>query len=273
MLSGRLLLFPWALAAALVACSQPPPEPRFSLPAAARAWVPALPATHEPLSAALAFVASGASGGATWSPDRDDAFRAYVATLSLEGPSSHPELFPSSEDVLAYLVDAHLAWTLTLETSRELAGLGVEALRDAPIKVDGRPTSLRALAAEIAARAPWEPRLALFLNPGWRGGPPLPETAVEGRALDWQLSMHASRCGEAPGFWTLDPARKQLGASAYATLMWGLPADEPARTRRLLELVPPPRPVLDAVVRTCGAALQRCTVVQAPMDGARLLAP
>jgi hypothetical protein len=193
--------------------------------------------------------------------------------LSRTGPVSHPELFPAGNDVLAYLADAHIAWTLTLGSCQELAGAGVTALQESPITVDGRTASLRGLAAEIAARAPYEPRLALFLNPGWRGGPPLPTTAVEGRALDWQLSMHADRCGKTPGFWAMDTTTKRLAVSVYTELMWGLPLDRAARFRRLLDLVPPPRPLLDAAVATCGATLNRCTLVLAPMDSGRLLTP
>ena len=260
-----------AALAALAGCSRQNAFPQVPLPVAARAWVPALPATHEPLSAALAAAASGRGGAAGRA--RDDAFRDYLATLARNGPGSRPELFPSPDGVLAYLVDAHLAWTLALGRSQDRAGVSVGELRTLPVEVDGRTTSLEALAAEIAARAPWEPRLALFLNPGWRGGPPLPQSAVEGRSLDWQLALQADRCGKTPEFWTLDSARRRLGVSVYTELMWGLPADRPVRMRRLLDLVPPPKPLLEAIVSTCGAALQRCELATTPIDFGRLLAP
>jgi hypothetical protein len=270
--TGRRFAACAAALAVLVACSQRQPPPRLPLPVAAQAWIPALPATHEPRSAALA-VGDLQGQSRTSSKARDDAFRDYLATLSRNGPISRPELFPTGDDVLAYLVDAHIAWALALGRNSEFAGLEVAALRDTPIPVDGRTTSLAGLAAEIAARAPWEPRLALFLNPGWHGGPPLPTTAVEGRSLEWQLSLQAERCGKAPGFWSLDAANKKLGVSMYTELMWGLPLDRPSRVRRLLELVPPPKRLLDGVVEACGAALQHCDLTLAPIDFGRLLTP
>lgn len=269
---GRRLTLCAAAFGAVAGCSPQSPRPLVSLPVAAQAWAPALAATHEPLSAALAAIADSGRESA-WHRRCDDVFRDYLATLSRNGPFSRPELFPSGDDVLAYLVDAHVAWTLALARSSDLGGAGVAELRDAPISLDGRTTSLRALAGEIAWRAPWEPRLALFLNPGWRGGPPLPSSALEGRAIDWQLTLQAERCGKAVGFWTLDTTRKQLSVSPYTELMWGLPATQPARARRLLDVVPPPQRLLDAVLTTCGTALQRCTVVLAPMDFGRLFMP
>jgi len=241
------------------------------LPVAAPApdWVWALPETHEALSAVLAAFPAGEQPRA-WSPGRADALRGYLARLARVGPTSRPELFPSNEAVLAYLVDAHVAWALAFGHSGRLTKLGVDGLREQPIAIDGRARSLRGLMEELAWRAPWEPRLALFLNAGWRGGPPLPPCAVEGRSLDWQLTLQAERCGRSSGFWTLDAPAKRLGVSAYTELMWGLPQSQPARARRLLDLVPPPERVREAVLAACGASLQRCVVVLTPFDTGRL---
>ena len=123
----------------------------------------------------------------------------YLASLAARGPASRPELFPSPEYVLAYLVNAHVAWTIALGEDPEFARLDVAAVRELPFPVDGRIDQPEGLDGEIARRAPWEPRLALFLNPGWRGGPPLPETALDGHSLGWQLADHAALCGRTPG--------------------------------------------------------------------------
>ncbi len=265
---------PWPVlilaAAALAGCrpSPSPAPPRVGAPF----WIPALPATHETLSAVLAGLPSGDPAGA-WRPSTDAALRRYLEITARRGPSSHPELFPSGQDALAYLVDAHVAWALALGHDPRLARSDVARLREVPVTVDGASWSLDALAREVARRAPWEPRLALFLNAGWRGGPPFPRTALEGRALAWQLTLQAERCGSAPGFWTLDDAGRRLALAAYADLIWGLPDDRVARTRRLLDLVPPPGPLRDRIVATCGASLQRCAIAVTPTDTARLFTP
>ena len=163
-----------------------------------------------------------------------------------------------------------MAWALALGHTDRLSKQGVDRLREEPITVDGRTTCLRGLMEEIAWRAPWEPRLALFLNAGWRGGPPFPTSAVEGRSLDWQLSLQAERCGRSSGFWTLDAPGRRIGVSAYTEVMWGLPPAQPARARRLLDLVPPPGTVKEAIFAACGASLQRCAVTLTPVDAARL---
>ena len=241
-------------------------------PAAAPDWASALPATHEALSATLAALSAGGQSQAS-SLARGGALRGYLADLAQRGPLSHPELFPTDESVLAYLVDAHVAWAFALGQASRFSKLGVDGLREEPITIDGRISCLRALMEELAWRAPWEPRLALFLNAGWRGGPPLPTSAVEGRSLDWQLTLQAERCGRSSGFWTLDAPGKRLGVSAYTELMWGLPNSQPARARRLLDLVPPPDALREAVIAACGASLQHCVVVPTPLDTSRLFTP
>ncbi len=263
-------MWPALVLVAAAAC-RPAPAPPSPL-AGAAGWVPALPATHETLSAVLAGLPV-ADPSAAWPASTDAALRSYLGTVARRGPSSRPELFPAGEDAIAYLVDAHVAWTLALGHAVRLRDASVAHLREEPFTVDGAPASLSSLVREIAQRAPWEPRLALFLNPGWRGGPPLPVAALEGRALEWQLTTHAERCGRTSGFWTLDAAARRLSVPAYTGLMWGLPDAQPARTRRLIDLVPPPRPLREEILATCGASLQHCEIAAAPLDTGRLFAP
>src|SRR5664280_2491147 len=99
---------------------------------------------------------------------------AAAAALAGAGPHTRPDLFPSGDHALAYLADAHIAWMIALGEDPGTAGLDVRELRDVKVPLDGGTTTLRGLEAELARRAPYEPRLALFLNPGWRSGPPLP---------------------------------------------------------------------------------------------------
>jgi hypothetical protein len=197
-------------------------------------------------------------------------FAGALVAMAQCGPVSTPELFPTEAHVLAYLVDAHVAWSIALGEARRFRRLDVAALCSVPFPLDRRTSSLEGLAGEIARRAPWEPRLALFLNPGWKGGPPLPSTALEGHSLDWQLAVHAALCGRTPGFWDVDHERKELKVSAFTDSLWGLPTDQPARARKLLEMVPPPASLLEAAQAVCGPSLQRCTVVSVGIGQARL---
>ncbi len=252
-------------------CSRAPAYRLPQLTPVARDWRPALPATHEPLSAVLALFPGGGPGAA-WGSNAARVLDGYLAALAGAGPRSRPDLFPSGNHALAYLVDAHVAWTIALGENGGMAGLDVRELRDVRVPLDGGTTTLRGLEAEIARRAPYEPRLALFLNPGWRGGPALPDGALDGDAFRWQLARQAQRYGGG-GFWAFDPAARRLTVSAFAAEMWGLPEAPLARARRLLEIVPPPAAMRDAVTAACGASLARCTLAMAPIDLSRLLTP
>jgi len=264
---------PFALALLTLAagCASPPAPYSPPLPLVAPSWLPAIPVTHDALSGVLGALA-GAGPGGSWDGARQEVLAGYLAALATSGPRSTPELFPSDAHVLAYLADAHVAWAIALGRAAKLRKLDAVALREVPFPLDGRTSTLAALTDEIVRRAPWEPRLALYLNPGWKGGPPLPASALEAHSLDWQLAAHAALCGRTPGFWELDRERKVLKVSAFTGYMWGLPAAQPARARKLLELVPPPDRLREAVLATCGPSLQRCTVASLDVDRERLFA-
>jgi hypothetical protein len=260
-----------ALLSLAPACVRPPAPVGPPLPLVPPSWLPAVPATHDPLSAVL-----GALGVPEPDRVRDGArmevFSGYLEALAYSGPRTTPELFPSQPYVAAYLVNAHVAWTIALGESPGLRTRPTRDLHEIPFPVDGRTSTLATLEGEIARRAPFEPRFALFLNPGWKGGPPLPDSALEGHSLEWQLAAHAALCGRTPGFWGLDRRRKIVKISAFTELMWGLPEAQPARARHLLDLVSPPPQLSDAIVATCGPSLLRCTVTTVPFDRARLFA-
>jgi hypothetical protein len=228
-----------------------------------------VPATHDALSGVLGALA-GAGPRSRRDGVRQDMFAGFLVAIANFGPLSTPELFPTESHRLAYLVDAHIAWSIALGEGRRFWRLDVAALRRVAFPLDRRTSTLDGLSDEIARRAPWEPRLALFLNPGWKGGPPLPSTALEGHSLDWQLAVHAALCGRTPGFWEVDRERRVLKVSAFTDSLWGLPTDQPARARRLLELVPPPATLLASVREACGPSLQRCAVITAGIDEGRL---
>lgn len=260
------------LASLAAACARAPAAVGPRLPLALTPWPPALPATHEALSTVLqarrAYDARRGPSGA-----REQVFAWYLSALAHNGPLSTPELFPTEADALAYALNAHIAWVIALGETPALRRRSVQTLRELPFPLDGRTSTLAQIEGEVVARAPSEPRAALLLNPGWRGGPPLPSCAVEARALEFQLANQARVTGESPGFWGIDRQRRAVSVSAFTDLMWGLPRDRHRRTRRLLELIPPPADVADAIVGTCGATLLRCSITSSPFDADRLIEP
>jgi hypothetical protein len=265
--SLRRLLTGGAVLLAAAACGRVEVQPGTSPLAALASLGLEAPAGAAPLSAVLARVQTDpAAAGVRGALD------AYLSALARTGPRTRPGLFPTDADALAYLADAHMAWTIALGERRDLARLDPAALRGIRFPLDGRTATLREIAAELQRRAPFEARLALFLNPGWKGGAPLPESALEGPSLEWQLARHAARCGGA-GFWALDAGAHRLAVSAVSASMWGLPEAPVARARRLLDLVPPPAALAGAIAAVCGASLERCTIVSAPLDTARLFGP
>ncbi len=235
-------------------------------------WLPAVPATHDALSTVLgAMGAFDAQRG--WSGARDQVFAGYLSTLTHSGPVTTPELFPSEADALAYALNAHLAWVIALGETPALRTRDVATLREVPFPLDGRTSTLARLEAEVAGRAPFEPRVALLLNPGWRGGPPLPGSSIEARSLEFQTATQARLCGATAGFWEVDRRLGVVRVSAFTDFMWGLPTAQPDRGRRLLELIPPPADIAAAIVAACGATLLRCSITSAPFDMARLIEP
>jgi hypothetical protein len=227
--------------------------------------------THEPLSLALAAAAAGPAVLADIKVR--SVFGPYLGAIAEGGPGSDRAFFPGEADALAFFVNAHIAWTLVLGSDARLADASVTDLRVTSFPLAGGTMTLAGLVGEVWRRGPHEPRLLLFLNPGWKGGPPLPLSALEGHSLSWQLDEHARRCGAVPGFWILDRAHGTLALSAVADLMWALPADTVGRFRAVLDLVPPPPELHAAIQETCGASLQHCCLVLTPLDQSRLLQP
>lgn len=234
---------------------------------AGAAVLPQAPFTHAPLSRVLE--TAGRTGGSPLPPEIRRELDAYLATLAERNPFSEPSLYPSEAYVLAAFANLHVAWAVALAEKGDLKSSDVAGLRSTPFPFNGRTWTLFALEQFLLQRAASEPRLVLFLNPGWAGGPPLPRTALEGHSFAWQIADHASRCGSLPGFWQFDAARRQVRVNAYANLLPGLPPEPAARARRLLDLVPPAPAVRNEVLATCGEALQRCAVEAVPFDERR----
>ena len=221
------------------------PDPPASLPPG--------PFQHTMLSGVLAAGPAPADPGAT-----DRALRAYLAALAAFGPRSHPALFPAAEDRLAWLVNAHVAWAIALAGAPELASVAPAVRRRIELPLDRERRTLAALAEEIARRAPNDPRLGLWLDPGTPDRPPWPPAALEGHAFGFLVDLQARRCGAAPGTWTLDAGSRRLTVAGWAERLPGLPDERAQRFRRLLDVVPPAPALRAGALETCGGALQRC---------------
>lgn len=260
-------MLPVLLAAVAFSCAGEPPRSPVPLPALQH---PAVSLSPPPTASALAEVLSRVAPRPQ--PRLDAGLRrrllAYLATIAAVGPTTRPELFPSQGDVLAFLINAHMAWTVALATEPGPATVLPLSRRSVRFPLDGGTTTLETLAVRILQLAPAEPRVVLFLNPGLAAGPPLPPWPLEGHALAWQLDQHGRNCGAHPSFWSLDEERRELRMSAFAAHMPGLPDAPAARALRLLELAPPPPPLRARILAACGPTLQRCTHTLAPLDPA-----
>jgi len=227
-------------------------------------WSPLPPVTHHDLTSVLVQIPPRVTSALPARPS--SLLDQYLAIAAARGPSTRPELFPSDQDVLAYLINAHIAWALKLDAASEPLDTAVADPRAITFPLDGGLWSLARLTNEILARAPAEPRIVLFLNPGFRGGPPLPPAAVEGYSLAWQIAVQGQICGSTPGFWALESGKPELRLTGFTRFMPGLPTDQRARARILLDLVPPPTELRDRIFARCGPTLQQCAVTLAPVD-------
>lgn len=264
---GALLTAVGVLALAVWACERAPTR-AVRMPLNPPWWQPAVPLAHSAFSAVLA--GGTPLPGEDLDERRSGDLRRYLAVLADGGPESTPELFPDRAHVIAYYLNAHMAWAHALGSAPALRGRPIDAVLAEPIRVDRKVTTLRELADRARSESAGEPRVELFLNPGWRGGPRLPPCAVEGHSLAWQLATHAQRCGQAPGFWGFDGGAREIRVSALVARMPWMPEDSRLRTRRALDLIPPPAPLRTSILATCGEQLQRCTVRFVAVDRTRV---
>lgn len=132
----------------------------------------------------------------------------YAARLARSSPDSHPALFPTREDALAYWINAYNAAVL-VTVLRHYPIPSVTAVR-APfplslasdklgffvlqrIELGGDTTSLYALENSLIRRRYEEPRVHFALNCASLGCPRLPRRAFRGADLDQRLDEEARR--------------------------------------------------------------------------------
>jgi hypothetical protein len=236
------------------ACGPVSPPGQIRLPATPLLLSPG-PFQHAALASALAADADPADR-----PEASRRFRSYLATIAAVGPRTRPDLFPTAEDVFAYLVNAHVAWTIELDAAPELVGVRRLMRQWIPFTLDGERSSLVALEREIERRAALDARLGLWFDTGRTGRPPRPPVPLEGHAFGYLIDLQARRCGAEPGTWALDAAGRQLAVAGYAISLSGLPQGTTRRARRLFDVVPPPAGLRQRILDVCGNGLQHCRI-------------
>lgn len=133
---------------------------------------------------------------------------AYYQLISLYSPDSHPELFPTEQDRLAYWINAYNAAVIkTVLTYYPISGIE-EVTPPAPLfflpdktgffvfqrpTFGGVTTSLYYLENSVIRERFPEPRVHFALNCASKGCPRLPNSAFTGMHLDDQLDREARR--------------------------------------------------------------------------------
>jgi hypothetical protein len=93
-----------------------------------------------------------------------------LGDLAVGGPFAEPGRFPTDEDALAWLVNAHVAWVIALHNAPVLAAREVEGLRSVPFPLAGSRWTLARLEREVLARPAGQTHPVP--QPGFAGGPP-----------------------------------------------------------------------------------------------------
>jgi hypothetical protein len=114
----------------------------------------------------------------------------YLAEIARVSPESHPHLFPTEPDRLAYWINAHNACALrgVLRFNRpgNLKDIGHRFDSETEYVVGGKNLSLNAMAA-LAYRRFADARIHFALVRARRGGPPLAKEPWEAADLDARL--------------------------------------------------------------------------------------
>ncbi len=177
---------------------------------------PAKAYSHEAWQAVLLeFVdPAGLVDYATLAKDREDLDR-YLGRIAKISPESHPHLFPSRNQQLAYYLNAYNALVfegvLSLGPDADTVwgwsgtGYGFFVKRD--VVVGGRRTNLRALENKDVRERFADPRIHAALNCASLGCPRLPREAFDAETLDRQLDAAATELVSDPRHCRPDPAK------------------------------------------------------------------
>jgi Protein of unknown function, DUF547 len=118
----------------------------------------------------------------------------YLAEVARVSPDSHPHLFPTEPDRLAYWINAHnacaLRGVLRFNRPANLRDIAQRFDSGTTYVVGGKNLSLNAMTA-IAYRRFTDARVHFALVKARRGGPPLPKEPWEAADLDTRLEAAA----------------------------------------------------------------------------------
>jgi uncharacterized protein DUF547 len=126
--------------------------------------------------------------------DAQDLLDEYLAELARVSPDSHPHLFPTEEDKLAYWINAHNACALRAvmrwNRPQDFKTIGARFDAHTEFVLGGRTMSLDAILALVRHRFV-DPRVHFVLVRGRRGGPPLGKKPFDPATLESQLDAAA----------------------------------------------------------------------------------
>ncbi len=146
----------------------------------------------------------------------------YVLRVRKVSPESHPALFPTREEQLAYYINAYNALTFegVLERGPEeksvwLGGLvsGYQFFVKHEIRVGGRTMNLKKLEDDVVRAQFQDPRIHAALNCASIGCPRLPREAFRAATLDAQLDAAMREFVNDPRRVSLDASGRKLTLS------------------------------------------------------------
>lgn len=142
----------------------------------------------------------------------------FLAELAAASPSSHPELFPTEEDGLAYWINAYNAFTLTA-IAEEYPLTSVWKTRDGRFFqrrrhiAGGEAMSLDDIEHTILRGAYAEPRIHFAINCGANGCPAVRPEAYRGDGLHGTLSQATRAFLASEWNCRVDPAERKVFVS------------------------------------------------------------
>jgi hypothetical protein len=197
---------------ALAACAvvAPPPKPVTDVPSAGRF-------PHERFGLVLAKVVSpeGLVDYAALSLE-ESLLDEYLAELARVSPVSHPHLFPTEGDQLAYWINAHNACALraVLRWNRpaRLNGMAGRLDKSTEFLLGGRKMSVIDI-VDYARERFTDPRIHFVMVRGRRGGPPLSSEPFLPATLEEQLESAARGFVDDPRHVQWEPPSLQVRLS------------------------------------------------------------
>lgn len=148
-------------------------------------------------------------------------FDRYVASVETHSPVSHPALFPSRGEQLAYYLNAYNALVFKgvlargPEKESVWSGLisGQKFFVGMKVKVGGEAMSLKKLEDDVVRAGFMDPRVHAALNCASVGCPRLPQKAFEAATLDAELDAAMREFVAEERNCRLDPAKKTVQLS------------------------------------------------------------